>query len=58
MSKMLPMMMADSRKMMSVPHEQRIFADKITVAHAWDGVKRNRMPACAEELAAKAEVAG
>ena len=40
---MLPMTTADSRKMMSTPHEQRIFLIKITVAHEQERVKKNRM---------------
>jgi hypothetical protein len=42
MSKMLPMMMADRKEMMSVPQFEQNFADKTNLAHAWNRVKGMR----------------
>jgi len=50
---MLPMKTADSREIMSVPHEKQIFADKFNVTHELERVKRYRMRVFEETFAAE-----
>jgi len=40
MSKMLPMKMAENRKMASASQENEKFTDKSNVTHGWNMVKR------------------
>lgn len=49
-SKMLPMKMAEKKKIMSAPQEKRNFTDKSNVAHAWNVVKTIEMRVCGKSL--------
>jgi len=50
MSKMLPMKMAERRRIGKTPQEKRNFRDKRNVAYGLGMVKRNEMVMCREEV--------